>query len=42
MTWCVCGGRQVEKALLDMSVLCTRTAQLAHCNSLETLDWTRL
>ena len=32
----------VEQALLDMSILCTKTAQIAQNNSLETLDWTNM
>lgn len=32
----------VEQALLDMSILCTKTAQIAQKNSVETLDWTNM
>lgn len=35
-------GAAVEQALLDMTVLCTKKAQIARNNSLETLDWTHM
>lgn len=35
-----CYGKAVERALLDMSVLCTKKAQIAMSHSEKTLDWT--
>ena len=32
----------IEKALLEMSVLCTKKAQTAESNSVSTLDWSNL